>query len=263
MKKTKTEVYCCEYCGKLYINSQEATACELACKRANKKVEEENKWYAEHKPEYEVGDVVELWQRGQDGYANKFFVVQRVQRSYGLPAWVYSGASGYDCPGDHDPRAVREHFTEDIRRRVMTASEYYAWCEDIRKRLPKKHSCEFSLLSGDEFGLAVSVFPSADTEDDYESAKPEYTLSIDTLEAGTKEDEVNTNNQKEEEDKDYYTVVRCFRKLGSSCLENETYGLFTSKAKAVTATNHLIREFENSNTNSEFYVRKIREYKAN
>lgn len=167
MKKTKTEVYCCEYCGKLYINSLEATECESACKRANKKAEEDNKWYDEHKPEYEVGDVVELWGR-QNSYANKFFVVQRVQRSFGIPAWVYSGASGYDTYGDHEPEAVREHFTEDIKRRVMTASEYYAWCEDIRKRLPKKYSCEFSLLGGDEFGLSVSVFRESDRKDNGE-----------------------------------------------------------------------------------------------
>lgn len=157
MKKTKTEVYCCEYCGKLYINSLEATACELACKRANKKAEEENKWYEEHKPEYEVGDVVELW--GQDSYANRFFVVQQVKKNHGSPAWVYFGASGYNSYGDHDPKADRDHYTEEIRRRVMTASEYRAWCDDILTRLSNKYRCEFSLLGGDEFGLAVSVFP--------------------------------------------------------------------------------------------------------
>lgn len=164
MKRTKTDVYYCEYCGKLYIHSQEAAECELACKRANKKAEEANKWYEEHKPEYEVGDVVELWY--PFGYANKFFIVQRIQRGLGIPAWVYSGASGYDSPGDHDPRAVREHHTEEIRRRVMTAAEYCAWCDDIRKRLPKKYSCEFSLLGGEEFGLSVSVFRESDRKDD-------------------------------------------------------------------------------------------------
>lgn len=50
----------------------------------------------------------------------------------------------------------------------MTASEYYAWCDDIRKRLPKKYSCEFSLLGGDEFGLSVSVFQESDRKDDSE-----------------------------------------------------------------------------------------------
>ena len=165
MKKTKTEVYGCEYCGKLYINSQEAKECELACKRANKKAEEDNKWYEEHKPEYEVGDVVELWWR-ESGYANKFFVVQRVQKNRGFPAWVYSGASGYNSYGDHDPEAVRDHIAEEIKRRVMTAADYYAWCDDIRKRLPKKYSCEFSLLGGQEFGLSVSVFRESDRKDD-------------------------------------------------------------------------------------------------
>lgn len=158
MKKTKTEVYCCEYCGKLYVSSQEATECELACKRANKKAEEDNKWYEEHKPEYEVGDVVELY-NWEQGYANRFFVVQRVQKNLGFPTWVYSGKSGYNSYGDYEPEAVREHFTSEIDRRVMTASEYCAWCEDIRKRLPKKYACEFALLGGEEFGLSVSVFP--------------------------------------------------------------------------------------------------------
>lgn len=163
MKKTKTDVYCCEYCGKLYINSQEATACELACKRANKKAEEDNKWYEEHKPEYEVGDVVELWRSRQDGCANRFFVVQQVQKAdYGFPAWVYHGASGYNSYEHYDPEAVREHYEKDIKRRVMTAAEYYSRCEDIRKRLPMKYHCEFSLLVGDEFGLSVSVFPAED-----------------------------------------------------------------------------------------------------
>lgn len=166
MKKTKTEVYCCEYCGKLYISSQEATECELACKRTNEKAAKDNKWYVEHKPEYEVGDVVELWQA--QGYANKFFVVQRVQKNDGVPAWVYCGASGYDSYGDYEPRAVRDHYAEEIKRRVMTASEYCAWCEDIRKRLPKKYACEFSLLEGDEFGLSVKVFPVVNRKDDLE-----------------------------------------------------------------------------------------------
>lgn len=163
MKKTKTDVYYCEYCGTLYIHPQEATACESACKRANEKLEKDNKWYEEHKPEYEVGDVVELsWQLG---YANKFFIVQRVQKNHGPPTWVYSGTTGYSSYEEYNPEAVREHYAEDIKRRVMTASEYCAWCEDIRKRLPKKYSCEFSLLGGDEFGLSVSVFPAADRTD--------------------------------------------------------------------------------------------------
>lgn len=167
MKKTKAEVYCCEYCGKLYVSPQEATACELDCRRVKERAEEDNKWYAEHKPEYEVGDVVELWKRSGDGYANRLFVVQQVKKNdYGLPAWVYCGASGYNSYEHYDPEAVREHHTEDIRRRVMTASEYYAWCDDIRKRLPKKYSCEFSLLGGDEFGLSVSVFRESDRKDD-------------------------------------------------------------------------------------------------
>lgn len=167
MKKTKTDAYYCEYCGKLYFSLQEVTECELACKRANKKAEEENKWYEENKPEYEVGDVVELWGR-EGGYANKFFIVQRVQKNHGFPAWVYYGASGYDDYGDHDSKAVRAHYTEEIGRRVMTSSEYCAWCDDIRKRLPKKYSCEFSLLSGDEFGLSVSVFRESDRKDNGE-----------------------------------------------------------------------------------------------
>ena len=166
MKKTKTEAYYCEYCGNLYFSSQEATECELACKRANEKAERDNKWYDEHKPEYEVGDVVELWKRTGDGYANKFFIVQRVQKNYGFTAWLYCGESGYDSHGDYEPKAVRDHYAEDIRRRVMTASEYCAWCDDIRKRLPKKYNCEFSLLGGDELGLSVSVFRESDRKED-------------------------------------------------------------------------------------------------
>lgn len=161
MKKTKTEVYCCEYCGKLYFSLQEVTDCELACKRAEK----HNKWYEEHKPEYEVGDVVELW--STHGHANKFFTVQEVRKNPEFPAWVYYGASGgYDSYGDYDTRAVVENYTDEIKRRVMTASEYCAWCDDIRKRLPNKYYCEFSLLDGEEFGLSVSVFRESDKKDD-------------------------------------------------------------------------------------------------
>lgn len=167
MKKTRTDVYYCEYCGKLYTNLQEVIECEAACKRAEERAAENNKWYEKHKPEYEVGDVVELRNhRGPAGYANKFFVVQRVQKNGAFPAWVYSGASGYDSYGDYEPEAVREHYTSEIRRRVMTASEYQAWCDDIRKRLPMKYRCEFSLLGGDEFGLSVSVLPVANMKDD-------------------------------------------------------------------------------------------------
>lgn len=165
MKKTKTDVYCCEYCGKLYINSQEATECELACKQANKRMEEFDQWYAKNTPEYEVGDVVELRSRVLNGCANRFFVVKQVRKNQEFPAWVYSGASGYDSGDYYEPEAVRDHYQSDINKRVMTAAEYSAWCDDIRMRLPNKYSCEFSLLRGGEFGLAVSVFRESDSKD--------------------------------------------------------------------------------------------------
>lgn len=89
MKQIITREYQCDYCRGIYLDEQNALACEARCK--NRQQTKEN-WYIENTPKYKKGDWV---------YNNITFrilhIARDAQRSIyqDNPTWMYKGW----CPG--------------------------------------------------------------------------------------------------------------------------------------------------------------------
>lgn len=85
MKQIITREYQCEYCKGIYLDEQNALACEVRCK--NRQKSKEN-WYIENPPKYKKGDWV---------YNTTTFrilhIAKDAQRALyqDNPTWVYKG----------------------------------------------------------------------------------------------------------------------------------------------------------------------------
>lgn len=110
MKQIITREYQCEYCKGIYLDEQNALACEVRCK--NRQKTKEN-WYTENAPKYKKGD----WVYNRTTF-RKFRISQDAQRAFYLdnPTWVYKG----ERPGILNEQ---QEYERDVRL-LMTKEEY-------------------------------------------------------------------------------------------------------------------------------------------
>lgn len=144
MKSEKKEVrmFVCEFCGKEYLNKEEAEYCEKNCSVRKQKAENRVKWLKTHKPKFKVGDIVrfnsELCMNSCDA-CNLYFTVDEISSEhYGDNTWSYYGEIGYSYGGERDP-SLKDWIPEDSLKLVLKYEDYKLYKSFLRDSLHLKH----------------------------------------------------------------------------------------------------------------------------